>query len=290
MVRMSRTRRCRPGGSTEAAWSEPHMARSRVMCRSTKTAPSATAASVVCRPGLVAGVADRDVRELRLQGVDHPQVQLGRPWPGRCWWRGSSTMFSLPSTSTACRICFGVDMPVERMTVRPVARSRRSSSSSVSEAEATLWAGHVELLQEVDGLDVPRRGEPVDAAVAGVLVDLAVVVLAELDAVPVVDVGHPAPGGVALDVPLVARGADLRGALLELDGVAAGGGGLVDQREGVLELAVVVDADLAGDVDRVAGARRRGRRGVASVRASRAAGFVMPGTLGSDSCRTGADT
>ena len=35
----------------------------------------------------------------------------------------------------------GVDMPVERMTGRPVARRARSSSSSVREAEATLWAG-----------------------------------------------------------------------------------------------------------------------------------------------------
>lgn len=52
-----------------------------------------------------------------------------------------SRMLSLPSTSTACRICFGVDMPVERITVRPVARSARSSSSSVSEADATLCAG-----------------------------------------------------------------------------------------------------------------------------------------------------
>lgn len=32
-------------------------------------------------------------------------------------------------------------MPVERMTVLPVARRARSSSSSVREAEATLWAG-----------------------------------------------------------------------------------------------------------------------------------------------------
>lgn len=50
-------------------------------------------------------------------------------------------MLSEPRTSTAWRICFGVDMPVERMTVRPVARRARSSSSSVREAEATLWAG-----------------------------------------------------------------------------------------------------------------------------------------------------
>ena len=50
MTRMSRTRRRMPSGSTDAAWSEPHMARSRVMCRSTMTAPMATAATVVCRP------------------------------------------------------------------------------------------------------------------------------------------------------------------------------------------------------------------------------------------------
>ena len=46
------------------------------MCRSTKTAPRATAASVVCESGLVPGVADRYVRELSLQGVHHPQVEL----------------------------------------------------------------------------------------------------------------------------------------------------------------------------------------------------------------------
>ena len=109
----------------------------------------------------------------------------------------------------------------------------------------------VELLQEGDGLGVPRGGEPGDVLRLGVLVDLAVLVLAELHAVAVVDVGHAAPGGVALDVPLVARGADLRGALLELHGVAAGFGGGVDQLEGVLEVAVVVDADLADDVDGV---------------------------------------
>src|SRR5262249_42185392 len=100
-----------------------------------------------------------------------------------------------------------------------------------------------------DGLGVPRGGEPVDVLALAVLVDLAVLVLAELHAVAVVDVGHPAPGGVALDVPLVARGADLRGALLELDGVATGLGGHVDQLERVLQLTVVVDADLAADVD-----------------------------------------
>lgn len=128
----------------------------------------------------------------------------------------------------------------------------------------------VELLQEGYGLGVPRGGEPVDVLALGVLVDLAVLVLAELHAVAVVDVGHPAPGGVALDVPLVARGADLRGALLELDGVAAGLGGGVDELERVLQLAVVVDADLADDVDgpaRAGGLRTEGAQtGVAHDR------------------------
>ena len=36
---MSRTKRIKPPGSTEAAWSLPHIARSSVMCRSKKQAP-----------------------------------------------------------------------------------------------------------------------------------------------------------------------------------------------------------------------------------------------------------
>ena len=39
-----------PPTSTDAAWSLPHMARSRVMWRSTNVAPRATAAHVVARP------------------------------------------------------------------------------------------------------------------------------------------------------------------------------------------------------------------------------------------------
>ncbi|CAI7634435.1 unnamed protein product [Penicillium discolor] len=50
MTRMSRTRCSRPPGSSDAAWSEPHIVRSSVMWRSTATAPIATAASEICRP------------------------------------------------------------------------------------------------------------------------------------------------------------------------------------------------------------------------------------------------
>ena len=47
--------RRKPCGSMEAAWSLPHMARSRVMCLSMNDAPKATAATVVARPTSVAG-------------------------------------------------------------------------------------------------------------------------------------------------------------------------------------------------------------------------------------------
>ena len=146
------------------------------------------------------------------------------------------------------------------MTVRPVARRARSSSSSVREAEATLWAGTSNFSRKATAS--VSHGEANQSMPRFLQYSSigAVLVLAELHAVAVVDVGHPAPGGVALDVPLVARGADLRGALLELDRVAAGLGGGVDEREGVLEVAVVVDADLAGDVDGLAGAGGAGRR------------------------------
>src|SRR5690606_15706311 len=73
----------------------------------------------------------------------------------------------------------------------------------------------------------------------------------ELDPVPVLQVAHPAPRRVPLDVPLVPGRADLRRPLLELDRVAPGIGGDVDQGLGVVQVAVVVDADLTGDVDRV---------------------------------------
>jgi hypothetical protein len=111
--------------------------------------------------------------------------------------------------------------------------------------------GHVELLEEVHRRHVPRRGEPGDPPGPGVRVDGRVRLGVELHPVPVVDVPHPAPRRVPLDVPLVARCTDLRGALLELDRVAACVRGLVDQSQRVGQLAVVVDADLPRDVDRV---------------------------------------
>jgi hypothetical protein len=75
---------------------------------------------------------------------------------------------------------------------------------------------------------------------------------AELDAVAVFDVGHAAPGGVALEVPLVAGHALLGGAFLELDRVGPGQHGAVDEAFGQLHRAVVVDADLGDHEHRVA--------------------------------------
>src|SRR4029453_6072522 len=132
-------------------------------------------------------------------------------------------MLSLPSTSTACRIWRIVDMPVERMIVRPVTRIRRSRSSSVKHADATLCAG----------TSNPSK-KFVDA---------------ELHTVAVVDITHAAPGRVTLDSPLITGSADLWRPLLKLGRVAAGIGGLVDQGDRGGEVPIVVDSDLTGDVN-----------------------------------------
>ena len=253
MVRMSRTRRVRPlrldGGGLVGA---PHGAVEGDVPLDEGGAEGDRGEGGL-QAGLVAAVADRDVRVLVLQGVDHPQVEL--LGLGRVGRRGVAEQ-----DVVAAQDLDGVP------DLLGGGHARREDDGAAGGAHGAqqlvvgqrgggdLVAGHVELLQEGDGLDVPRGGEPGDAALLAVLVDGAVAVLVELHAVAVVDVGHPAPRGVALDVPLVARGADLRGPLLELDGVAAGVGGGVDQGERVLQVAVVVDADLAGDVDGAAGA------------------------------------
>ncbi len=86
----------------------------------------------------------------------------------------------------------------------------------------------------------------------GVRGDLLVLCLTELDAMLVVQVGHLAPRASAGSCRCWSIGvADLRGALLELDGIAAGVGRHVDQCLGDGDVAVVVDADLADHVDRV---------------------------------------
>ncbi len=203
--------------------------------------------------GLVAGVADRDVRVLALQGVDDAEVELlGLRRVGRGGVAQEDVLAAQDLDRVADLLRGGHARGEDD---RTAGGAQGAQQLVVGQGRGgDLVGGDVELLQEGDGLGVPRGGEPVDAALLAVGVDLAVLVLAELDAVAVVDVGHPAPGGVALDVPLVARGADLRRALLELDRVAAGLGGGVDQLERVLDVAVVVDADLAGDVDGAAGA------------------------------------
>ena len=122
-----------------------------------------------------------------------------------------------------------------------------------------LVAGRLEVLHEVDRFFVPARGHPVDAEIAAMTVDLGVLLEPELDPVAVIDVGHPAPGRVALDVPLVRGDAELGVALLELRHVGPRALGAVDERLGVCERAVMVDADLRDDVDGLAVADLRPR-------------------------------
>jgi hypothetical protein len=104
------------------------------------------------------------------------------------------------------------------------------------------------LLEEVDGVGVPRGGEPLQSDFLGVAVDLGVFLDAELDAVLVVDVGHLAPRGRA-DLRLLVLGhGDLGVALLELHGLRAGGDGDIHELLGDLDVSVVVDADFADHV------------------------------------------
>src|SRR6202023_4357877 len=97
-------------------------------------------------------------------------------------------------------------------------------------------------------------GEPEDAALAAVAVDGGELGVAELHAPPVLDVGDPPPGRVALEMPLLLRHAPLRRALLELDRLGARQVGAVDQLPGDVERAVVIDADLGDDQHRLGAA------------------------------------
>src|SRR5262249_41036612 len=114
--------------------------------------------------------------------------------------------------------------------------------------------GRLELLDEIHRRLVPARREPHDAPVAAMAVNGLVIGAGELDAPLVIDVGHSTPGRIAFDLPLVARHAELGRALLELDGVAPGERGAVDELLGELERSVVVDPDLGDDENRLAAA------------------------------------
>ena len=88
----------------------------------------------------------------------------------------------------------------------------------------------------------------------------AVLRVAELDTLAVLEVGHLAPRSAPHLVALLGRNAQLGGPLLELDGVAAGTCRDIDELPRDAEIAVVVDADLGSDIDRVARRRSAGRR------------------------------
>jgi len=86
------------------------------------------------------------------------------------------------------------------------------------------------------------------------LVNAVILRLAELHFVAVIHVGHQAPGSLAHHLALRQWHTKLRRALLELDGVASGGGGHLDQFFGHCEVAIVVDADFGDDITRLSGA------------------------------------
>src|SRR6185437_13019307 len=78
----------------------------------------------------------------------------------------------------------------------------------------------------------------------------------EFDAVPVLEVGHLAPRRAAGDRLHVLGGGDRGSSLLELDRLGPGVSRDVDESLRDLDVAVVVEADLADDVGRVAGPDR----------------------------------
>lgn len=86
-----------------------------------------------------------------------------------------------------------------------------------------------------------------DALLAAVLVDLLVLLQAELETPLEVAVGRTEDVLSRLG-ELLGRVDDLDGTLLELDRGATGGHGRIDELLRVLHRAVVVDADLGGDV------------------------------------------
>src|SRR5262249_50772063 len=110
-----------------------------------------------------------------------------------------------------------------------------------------LVAWRREPIDEVDRSLVPARREPRDLARAAERIDLLVVVEIELVAAFEISVRRtewvPARLGQFLG-----RIDDLDGALLELHGVAPGGNRNTDQPFGLVDVAVMVDADLRDDV------------------------------------------
>src|SRR5690606_38544221 len=100
---------------------------------------------------------------------------------------------------------------------------------------------------------IPRGREPLETVLLADLRDLGVLVPAELHPVLVLQVGHLAPRGLPYLVPLFLGDTDLRCPLLELDSVTSGFRRDLDQLARDVNVAVVVDSDLADDVGGLAG-------------------------------------
>lgn len=195
---------------------------------------------------LVAAVADRHHREEISQGLDDPQVQLFRLARVRRRAVEQHEVVLTQDVDGALDLLHRAhprredDRDFEGPTgaqERVVGQARRSD----------LDRDRVELPEELHAGLVPGRGEPVDALLAAVLVDLLVLLQAELETPLEVAVGRTEDVLSRLG-ELLGRVDDLDGTLLELDRGATGGLGRVDELLRVLHRPVVVDADLGGDV------------------------------------------
>jgi hypothetical protein len=125
----------------------------------------------------------------------------------------------------------------------------------------------IELLHEVDRRLVPGRDQPGGLERLAEGGDLEIVVVLELEAALQVAVG--VAEGIGTRGRELGRGVDdLHGALLELDGVAAGGHGDGDEALGQVDVAVVIDADLCDDIAGMARAKLLVSDGYAAHRCS----------------------
>ena len=218
--------------------------------------------------GLVARVADGTLRPPLLERRDHAEVQRLRR--ARVRRRRVRDEQRLGAERADRSLDLAHRRHARRQDERPARALHRAEERHVGERRRRgLVARRVEALHEVDGGLVPARREPRDLPLAAAAIDLLVLALAELHAPAVLDVRHATPRRVALEQPLIARDAELRGPLLELHGVATCEHGAVDELLRDVDRAVVVDPDLRDDEDRLSvadasmtDADRRTRHGV----------------------------
>jgi hypothetical protein len=205
----------------------------------------------------VAGIADGDFRIAVAEGRDHAEVQLvhlARVGRGGMGDHEAGAVGMVAGAHGLHR----VDDLLQRGHAggnhqRPAGGTGLQQQGDIGQG----GAGHLverrfELLDEIHRRLVPAGGGPVDPEFPAITVDLFVFVEAEFHPAAVVDVGHPAPGRIALQMPLIHGHAEFGGALLELHAIGAGAHRAEDEFLRGIHGTVVVDADLGDDVNRMA--------------------------------------